>query len=249
MARRSIQALLAVALLGVAACGSGTTGPASAAQYSSARKVIAALDRIGLRCTGTSVSTPPVVPTASSEASCFRGSSEFLVDTFPDTVTRELVEENSVSTGSQKIWSAVGPDWWVQTTRPDAERIVKALGGRVIGGPWHPQPIAPPPPDALTAWQDGRGYALYTKTEAALKHVGKVDSNPAAIPAAGKALYKAALAAGKVPCPADRNGYKLEMFYFAAAGFALQFATISLAEKNLRKATAMTASVNAACGF
>jgi hypothetical protein len=249
MARRLIRVPLALAVLALTGCGSGAV---TAARYSSARQVIAALGDAELRCTGASYSDPPVVSGASSEASCYRGGlgTEFFIDVFPGTVTTAKVLRNSASTGSEKIWSDVGPNWWVQTTRAYARRIQKALGGRVIGGPWNPPAAAPPPPpDPLAAWQDGRGYALYQGAEAALKHVGAVAGNPAALPAAGKALFKAALAAEKVPCPADKNGYKLELASFAAAGIALQLGKVSIAETDIENGSAMISSVNAACGF
>lgn len=140
-------------LLVVTGCSGG--GP-TAARYSSANQVIAALGHGGLRCTGVQ-ETPgtPVVAGATSEASCsFGASPNQLIDVFPDTVTTAKVLHNSVSTGTQKIWSDVGPNWWVQTSRGYVKRVQKILGGRIIGGPWHPSSTvstAPASSPALTA--------------------------------------------------------------------------------------------------
>ena len=134
-------ALLALVLAiaasaGLAGCGGSV--PATV-RYSSARQVIAALDHLGLRCGGASYSSTPVVHGATSEASCsFKASTSQLIDVFPGSVTTATVLRNSVSTGTEKIWSDVGPNWWVQTTRAYARRVQKILGGRIIGGPWHP---------------------------------------------------------------------------------------------------------------
>jgi hypothetical protein len=100
--------------------------------------VIAALAHGGLPCTGASYGTP-VVSGATSEASCsFGTSANQLIDVFPGTVTTTTVLRNSVSTGTEKIWSDVGPNWWVQTSSPYVKRVQKILGGKIIGGPWHP---------------------------------------------------------------------------------------------------------------
>jgi hypothetical protein len=128
--------LAVVTLAGLAGCGSSVP---AAARYSSAEQVVAALDHGGLRCGGASYSTPPVVHGAVSEASCSFGSmASQLIDVFPGTVTVAMVLRNSMSTGTKKIWSDVGPNWWIQTTSAYARHVQKMLGGRVIGGPWHP---------------------------------------------------------------------------------------------------------------
>jgi hypothetical protein len=250
MIKRTIQVLLVLTVFVLSACGAGAV---TSGRVSSARQVVATLDRAGLRCTGASYSNPPGVSGATSEVACYRngGNTEFFIDVFPGTVTTATVLRDSVSTGTEKIWSDVGPNWWVQTTHSYAERIQKAIGGRIVGGPWNPQPAAPAPPDPLTTWQDGRGYGRYQAVETALKRVGADAGagNAAAISADGKALFKAALAAEEVPCPADRSGYKLEMTSFAAAGIALQLNKISLAGKYIQNGSALTSSVNAVCGF
>jgi hypothetical protein len=140
-------ALTAAFALGAAGCGAGAV---TAARYSSAQQVIAALDHGGMRCTGGSDNTP-VVSGATSESSCNLSASDSpLIDVFPGTVTTAMVLRNSISTGTQKIWSDVGPNWWIQTTRAYANRIQKLLGGRVIGGPWHPPSVSQPAPAATT---------------------------------------------------------------------------------------------------
>lgn len=130
-----LLALLSAAAIGLAGCGGGVP---SAARYASARQVIAALGQGGMPCTGASYGNP-VVQGASSEASCsFKGDPSQLIDVFPGRVSTAMVLQNSVSTGTEKIWSAVGPNWWVQTTKADAKQVQQVLGGRIIGGPWHP---------------------------------------------------------------------------------------------------------------
>ena len=138
--RWSVALLALVPAIAVSAGLAGCGGSAPAAvRYSSARQVIAVLDHRGLRCGGASYSSPPVVHGATSEASCsFKTSTSQLIDVFPGSVTTATVLRNSVSTGTEKIWSDVGPNWWVQTTRACARRVQKLLGGRIIAGPWHP---------------------------------------------------------------------------------------------------------------
>jgi hypothetical protein len=132
-----VAALLAIGA-GLAACGGGQGTTAATPRYSSARQVIAVLAHGGLPCTGASYGTP-VVSGATSEASCsFGTSANQLIDVFPGTVTTAMVLRNSVSTGTEKIWSDVGPNWWVQTSSAYVRRVQKILGGRIIGGPWHP---------------------------------------------------------------------------------------------------------------
>ena len=124
---------------GFGGTGPGRAGSAPAAvRYSSARQVIA-VDHRGLRCGGASYSSPPVVHGATSEASCsFKTSTSQLIDVFPGSVTTATVLRNSVSTGTEKIWSDVGPNWWcpddqsLRTARPEAPR--RADHRR----PWHP---------------------------------------------------------------------------------------------------------------
>jgi hypothetical protein len=136
-----VAALMAIGA-GLAACGGGQGTTAATPRYSAARQVIAALAHGGLPCTGASYGTP-VVSGATSEASCsFGASPNQLIDVFPGTVTTARVLHNSVSTGTEKIWSDVGPNWWVQTSSGYVKRVQKILGGKIIGGPWHP-PAAP----------------------------------------------------------------------------------------------------------
>ena len=115
------------------------TGTAAAQRYASASQVVAALGRAGLACTGAYYGNP-VVPGAASEASCNLSgvSGSTLIDVFPGTVSTATVLSNSVSTGTEQIFSAVGPNWWVQTDLAHARRITKLLGGRIVAGPWHP---------------------------------------------------------------------------------------------------------------
>jgi hypothetical protein len=107
-------------------------------RYSSAQQVVAALNHGGLPRAGGSTNTP-VVSGASSETLCdFTSSQQVLIDVFPGTVSTATLLDNSVSTGTQKIWSDVGPNWWVQTSSAYANRVRAILGGRIVGGPWHP---------------------------------------------------------------------------------------------------------------
>ena len=143
---------LIVLALALAACGSSGTGhaasaghAASVARYSSAQQVVAALGRAGMPCTGGTSNTP-VVSGASSETGCdLNGNSDTsaFIDVFPGTVTNAMVTANSVSTGTQQIFSVVGPNWWIQTDQSDAQQIQGKLGGKVIAGPWNPPSAAP----------------------------------------------------------------------------------------------------------
>ena len=119
--------------------------------YSSAQQVVAALSRGGLPCTGGNYNTP-VVSGATSETLCDLSSSgQALIDVFSGTVSSATVLKNSVSTGTEQIFSVVGPNWWVQVSHAYASRARAILGGRIIAGPWHPQaPSTPSPSPTLT---------------------------------------------------------------------------------------------------
>jgi hypothetical protein len=147
----ALVVILGIAFATVAIGGSGP-GAVTAVRYSSANQVIVALDRGDLRCAGAQYSTPPVVSGATSEASCnFSASESPFIDVFPGTVTTAMVLRNSVSAGTEKIWSDVGPNWWVQSTRAYVKRVQKILGGRVVGGPWHPSSASQSAPAPATS--------------------------------------------------------------------------------------------------
>jgi len=125
---------------------SGTPSPSNHTTftYSSAQQLVTALRRGGLPCTGGSYSTP-VVPGATSETVCHLSSSEqTLIDVFPRTVSKAVVLKNSASTGTEQIFSVVGPNWWVQVGHAYANRVKAILGGGIIAGPWHPQAKSTP---------------------------------------------------------------------------------------------------------
>ena len=112
--------------------------------YSSAQQVVAVLSRGGLPCTGGNYNTP-VVSGATSETLCdFSSSGQALIDVFPGTVSNAMVLKHSVSTGTEQIFSVVGPNWWVQVSHAYASRAQAILGGRIIAGPWHPQAQSTP---------------------------------------------------------------------------------------------------------
>lgn len=142
--RRIIAAAAAgTATLALAACASSAT-TATASRYSSVSQVVAALKRGHLPCTGGG-DLAPVVKGATSETLCnFTSSETGLIDVFPGSVSNATVLQNSVSTGSQQIFSVVGLNWWVQSSRAYAKRVQAILGGRVIAGPWHPPTAAAP---------------------------------------------------------------------------------------------------------
>lgn len=105
---------VAVVVFGLAACGSNTprvSPPRTSAQpatYSSVQDVINALNRSGLSCTGGTSGTP-VVKGAESEMLCnVDPSSQALIDVFPHMVSSAEVLANSVSTGTQQIWTVTG---------------------------------------------------------------------------------------------------------------------------------------------
>jgi hypothetical protein len=114
--------------------------------YSSAQQVVTALGRRGLPCTGGSHNTP-VVSGATSETLCdLSPSGQALIDVFSGIVSNATVLKNSVSTGTEQIFSVVGSNWWVQVSHADASRVQAILGGRIIAGPWHPQARSTPSP-------------------------------------------------------------------------------------------------------
>ena len=94
----------------------------------------------------------PVVSGATSETLCDLSSSgRALIDVFSGTVSSATVLKNSVSTGTEQIFSVVGPNWWVQVSHAYASRAQAILGGRIIAGPWHPQaPSTASPSPTLT---------------------------------------------------------------------------------------------------
>jgi hypothetical protein len=114
--------------------------------YSSVQDVINALKRGGLPCTGGTSGTP-VVKGATSETLCnFDSSSQALIDVFPRThlVSSAEVLTNSVSTGTQQIWTVHRSNWWVQTDTTYDQRVQGILGGKILAGPWHPQATSTP---------------------------------------------------------------------------------------------------------
>jgi hypothetical protein len=156
--------------------GSGQGGTITAARYASMSQVVAALKHGGLACTGGN-NNAPVVSGARSETLCnFTPSEQALIDVFPGTVSTATVLRNSVSTGTEQIWSDVGLNWWVQTSHPYSKKVQTILGGRIIAGPWHPQATPPPaqpsaasaPLDAaVTVCQEFNG--IYSNLSADLK--------------------------------------------------------------------------------
>lgn len=132
--KRIIFAATAVSGLMLVSCSGH--GKPSAASYTSVQRVVAAMSRGGLRCTGVSTSSSPVVASAISEASCNFGATMNLIDVFPGRVAAETVRVNAVSTGSQQIWVVYGPDWWVQTDHAHVKHVQQILGGKIIPGPW-----------------------------------------------------------------------------------------------------------------
>ena len=124
----------------LAAASSNAPASARPVTYSSVQDVINALSRGGLPCTGGTSGTP-VVKGATSETLCnFDSSSQALIDVFPPThtVSSGEVLTNSVSTGTQQIWTVYGSNWWVQTDTTYDHRVQGILGGKILAGPWHP---------------------------------------------------------------------------------------------------------------
>jgi hypothetical protein len=140
------MAAAAVCALAVAACSSAAASHASApthaaATYSTVEDVLNALSSGGLPCTGGDASLTPVVQEATSEIGCnFDPNSLVLVDVFPagHSVSPAEVLTNSVSTGTEQIWTVYGANWWVQTDTTYDHRVQGILGGTILAGPWHP---------------------------------------------------------------------------------------------------------------
>ena len=67
-----------------------------------------------------------------------------------------MVLKNSASTGTEQIFSVVGPNWWVQVSHAYANRVKAILGGGIIAGPWHPQAHSKPSPSPTLAHSAAR---------------------------------------------------------------------------------------------
>ena len=196
-----------VLILALSACaGTRTTShtmAGTAATYSSAHAVIAALGRDGLSCTGEDDSSPPVMHGATSEASCHLGSSEAdeaLIDVFPDgyAVTYAEVSTNSVSTGTQQIWTVYGPNWLLQADTTYVHRVMKILGGKILAGPRNPQSASPPSPSAipLAEWCQGQGFQDYQDVDNDLNQIKSDEGDLPVLEGEGTQLFRDATAAG-----------------------------------------------------
>ena len=176
----------------------------TAATYSSAHDVIAALGRDGLSCTGEDDSSPPVMLGATSEASCHLGSSESdeaLIDVFPDgyAVTYAEVSTNSVSTGTQQIWAVYGPNWLLQADTTYVHRVMKILGGKILAGSRNPQSASSPPsPSAipLAEWCRGQGFQDYQDVDNDLNQTKSDEEDLPVLEGEGTQLFRDATAAG-----------------------------------------------------
>jgi len=141
--RRSLGLVLLVpaAAAGIAltGCGggSGSGGTPTAVRYTSAQKLVAALNQGGMPCTGAFYSKSSSTNGVSSAASCsFKGTVQ-VVEVFSGTVTTKMVLQATASSGREQIWSDVGPNWLIETSKATAQLAHKAIGGRVVAGPWH----------------------------------------------------------------------------------------------------------------
>ena len=212
-----------------------------------------------------------MVSGASSEASCnFTASESPLIDVFPGTVTTTQVLRNSVSTGTEKIWSDVGPNWWVQTTLPYAKRIQKALGGRIIGGPWNPPSAAsqaPAPPPAATTcdsqvstWAQNSGASQDQTVSNDINALQTAISNatsatdPGIVSAAATLSADAKTAAKNSPpkCSGLHYKYFLAMAALALGGIDVEYGRdtngTALLTKGINKLTPVLTKINNMAG-
>jgi hypothetical protein len=249
--------VLAAALV-LAACGSGTA-TATAARYSSVSQVVAALKRGDLACTGGG-DTTPVVSGATSETLCNLTSSDTaLIDVFPGTVSTATVLHDSVSTGTEQIWSDVGPNWWVQTSHAYASRVRALLGGRIIAGPWHPQaqPSAVASTSPMDAWCGGSGYSDYQAVQSDLTQMstdlGNGDYGTAENADATQLLSDAEAAEKNAP-PVTKSQKVDYILYMGAISFSatdLDSGNVTAAKDAMNGAGSYKDAVNAivaACG-
>ncbi len=133
-----VPVLASAAAISLAGCGGSSSGTPTAQRYASAHQLVAALGSGGFQCTQPFYLKTPSTAGATSGATCTFNGAMQEIDVFSSTVTTKMVLADTASAGSEQIWSDVGQNWMVETSKADAKLVQKAIGGRVIGGPWHP---------------------------------------------------------------------------------------------------------------
>ncbi len=128
----------AVAGMAVTGCGgSSSNGTPTAAKYPTAQKLVAALNQGGMACTGAYYSKAAVLPGVTSTATCTYKGTPQLVYVFSGSVSNKTVLQTTASTSSERIYSDVGPNWMIETSKAFGEVARKAVGGKLVAGPVH----------------------------------------------------------------------------------------------------------------
>ena len=134
------SAAVAVAGMAVAGCGgssssSNGSGTPTAVKYPTAQKLVAALNHAGMACTDAYYSKSSVLPGVTSTATCTYKGTPQLVYVFSGSVNDKSVLQTTSSTSSERVYSDVGPNWMIETSKAYGEVASKAIGGKVVAGP------------------------------------------------------------------------------------------------------------------
>jgi len=126
----------AVAGMAVAGCGgSSGNGTPTAVKYPTAQKLVAALNHGGMACTGAYYFKSAVLPGVTSTATCTYKGTPQLVYVFSGSVSNKTVLQTTASTSTERIYSDVGPNWMIETSKAFGEVAIKAVGGKLVAGP------------------------------------------------------------------------------------------------------------------
>jgi hypothetical protein len=128
-----------VAGMAVAGCGGSSSGngTTAAVKYPTAQKLVAALNHGGMACTDAYYSKSAALPGVTSTATCTYKGTPQLVYVFSGAVSNKTVQQTSDSTSSERVYSVVGPNWMIETSKAYGEVASKAIGGKVVAGPAH----------------------------------------------------------------------------------------------------------------
>jgi len=139
-----VPMLASVAAISVAGCGGGGTSSSGgggtssggAQRYSSVQDVVTALVNGGFQCTQAYYSKSASGP--ESGGTCTYHGAPQVITVSRSAVTTKMVLADMLPTKpADQVWSDVGPNWWVESSKATAKLIQKAIGGRLVAGPTH----------------------------------------------------------------------------------------------------------------